>query len=236
MKQIYYINQNAIMKLMNLAGIKEKIKKGINTGTDRVLSAKLKDELGLNQPSMATLQNLSQDSDLDANLNSFFTPVNSTFLSSRDYKNIQNWALMFIIGVSVILFILFFSLILPHKNYSNAQFGSQVIVKGKNINNRDKIATTTTNSDSRQTNEELSVENIILASAPTQQLVQRSPLLKSNSVTLMEYKIRSGDTIEKVAHRFYGSSSYNNIQKIKMANHINNARLLQIGQKVIIPM
>ncbi|MDA0772614.1 MAG: LysM domain-containing protein [Cyanobacteria bacterium] len=221
---------------MNLAGIKEKIKKGINTGTDRVLSAKLKDELGLNRPSMATLQNLSQDSDLEANLNSFFTPVNSTFLSSRDYKNIQNWALMFIIGVSVVLFILFFSLILPHKNYSNTQFGSQVIVKGKNINNQDKIATGTADTIPDKANEELSVENIILASAPTQELVKRSPLLSSNSVTLMEYKIRSGDTIEKVASKFYGSSSYNNIQKIKMANHISNARLLQIGQTVIVPM
>lgn len=221
---------------MNLAGIKEKIKKGINTGTDRVLSAKLKDELGLNRPSMEALKNLSQHSDLDTNLNSFFTPVNSTFLSSRDYKNIQNWALMFIIGVSVVLFILFFSLILPHKNYSNAQFGSQVIVKGKSINTKDKIATDIIDSIPEETNEELSVENIILATAPTQELVKRSPLLKSNSVTLMEYKIRSGDTIERVASKFYGSSSYDNIQKIKMANHINNARLLQIGQTVIIPM
>lgn len=221
---------------MNLSGIKEKIKKGINSGTDKVLSAKLKDELGLNQPSLETLQTLSQDTDIDADLNAFFKPVNSTFLSSRDYKNIQNWALMLIIGVSVILFILFFSLILPHKDYSNAQAGSEVIVKGKNLNNKKTKLVEVQAEDEEEPNEELSVENIVLAAAPTQQLVKRSPLLNSENVTLMEYKIRSGDTLEKVAYKFYGSSSYNNIQKIKMANKINNARLIQIGQSIIVPM
>lgn len=221
---------------MNLAGIKEKIKQGINSGTDRVLSAKLKDELGFNKPSLETLHTLSQNSDLDTDLNSFFKPVNSTFLSSRDYKNIQNWALMFIIGVSAILFILFFSLILPHKDYSNAQAGSQVIVKGKNLDNKKTRIVETSIEDPEEENEELDVEDIVLASAPTQELAQKSPLLKSSTVTLMEHTIRSGDTIENIAVKFYGSSSYNNIEKIKIANRINNARLLQVGRKLTIPL
>ncbi|MDD9898724.1 MAG: LysM peptidoglycan-binding domain-containing protein [Candidatus Melainabacteria bacterium] len=221
---------------MKLAStIKDKIKKGIDRGTDKVLSAKLKDELGLNQPSLATLQTLSQTSDVDANLNSFFKPVSSTFLSSRDYKRIQNWAVTFIVIVSVALMILFFSLILPNKDYSNALAGSQVIVKGKKIN-ANKVVESKADEDVKQPNEELGIENIVLANAPTQELARRSPLVNSGSVTLMEYKIRSGDTLERVASKFYGSSSYENVQKIKTANKIANARLIQIGQNLIIPM
>ena len=221
---------------MKLAStIKDKIKKGIDRGTDKVLSAKLKDELGLNQPSLATLQTLSQTSDVDANLNSFFKPVSSTFLSSRGYKRIQNWAVTFIVIVSVALMILFFSLILPNKDYSNALAGSQVIVKGKKIN-ANKVVESKADEDVKQPNEELGIENIVLANAPTQELARRSPLVNSGSVTLMEYKIRSGDTLERVASKFYGSSSYENVQKIKTANKIANARLIQIGQNLIIPM
>jgi nucleoid-associated protein YgaU len=221
---------------MKLASIKDKIKKGINRGTSKVIPARLKDELGLTQPSLATLQTLSQTSDVDANLNSFFTPVSSTFLSSRDYKRIQNWALGIIIVVSLALMILFFSLILPSKDYSNALADSQVIVKGKTITEEKKIIETQETDEIKEPNEELSIENIILASAPTQELARQSPLVNGGSVTLMEYKIRSGDTLERVASKFYGSSSYENIQKIKMANQIANARLIQVGQNLIIPM
>lgn len=226
---------------MNLSAIKDKIKQGISSGTDRILSAKLKDELGFNKPTIDTLQILSQSPTLENDLNSFFQPVNSTFLSSKDYKNIQNWALIFIGIISAALILLFSSLIAPHKNYSNSLEDSQVIVKGSKLNDsqmtgkRNKIieATKETNTGA---NEDLTVENIILEETATEDLAKNSPLLQSDHVTVIDYQVKTGDTLETVAQKFYGSNKYENIQKIKAANKISNAKSLRVGQKLIVPM
>ncbi len=224
---------------MNLYTIKDKIKQGINTGADRLLSAKLKDELGLNKPTLDTLQILSQSPNLDSDLNSFFQPVHSTFLSSKDYKKIQNWALIFIGVILAALVFLFFVLISPHKNYDNSLKDSQIIVKGSKINdpksNRNKIVEVESQNNTTA-DEDLTVENIVLEKNTAENLAQNSPLLQSENVTLMEHQIRPGDTLETVAKKFYGSSKYENIQKIKAANKITNARGLQVGQKIIIPI
>ncbi len=226
---------------MNLSAIKDKIKQGISSGTDRILSAKMKDELGFNKPTIDTLQILSQSPNLDSDLNSFFQPVNSTFLSSKDYKNIQNWALIFIGVISTALVLLFFSLISPHKNYSNALEDSQVIVRGSDVNepknkNAKRSKIVETNSEASRADEDLTVENIVLEQTAAEDLAQNSPLLQSENVTLIDYQIRTGDTLETIAKRFYGSNRYENVQKIKAANKINNTKLLRVGQKIMVPM
>lgn len=224
---------------MNLSAIKDKIKQGISSGTDRILSAKMKDELGFNKPTLDTLQILSQSPNLDSDLNSFFQPVNSTFLSSKDYKNIQNWALIFIGVILAALILLFFSLISPRKNYSNALKDSQVIVKGSDVNEpkstqqHNKIVT----ADNKATaDEDLTVENIVLEKTAAEDLALNSPLLQSENVTIIDYQIKPGDTLETIAKRFYGSNRYENIQKIKAANKISNTKLLRVGQKIMVPM
>lgn len=225
---------------MNLSAIKDKIKQGISSGTDRILSAKMKDELGFNKPTIDTLQILSQSPNLDSDLNSFFQPVNSTFLSSKDYKNIQNWALIFIGVISAALVLLFFSLISPHKNYSNALEDSQIIVKGSDVNEpknaKPSKIVEASNETNKGTDEDLTVENIILEQTAAEDLAQNSPLLQSENVTLIDYQIKAGDTLETIAKRFYGSNRYENVQKIKAANKINNTKLLRAGQKIMIPM
>ena len=226
---------------MNLSAIKDKIKQGISSGTDRILSAKLKDELGFNKPTIDTLQILSQSPNLENDLNSFFQPVNSTFLSSKDYKNIQNWALIFIGLISATLVLLFSSLIAPHKNYSNSLEDSQIVVKGSNLNDKkisnrkNKIIETGQETNSGAS-EDLTVENIILEETVTEDLAKNSPLLQSDNVTVIDYQIKAGDTLETIAQKFYGSNKYENVQKIKAANKISNARLLRAGQKLIVPM
>ncbi len=237
---------------MNYESIKKKIKQGINAGADKFLSSKVKDELGLNKPTLDSLQVLSQGQGLDNDLNTFFKPVSSNFLSSRDYKNIQTWSIVIISALIAVLVFLFFILITPHKDYSNSLKDTEIIVNGNKINSEDelkeKIAQPTLDSEQQEADpdEELKVENIPLAKTDSKALAKKSPILqmkksapvknssstKSNS---SEYHIKSGDTLEIIATKFYGNSDPSSVDKIKVANKIRDVRLLQIGQKIIIP-
>ncbi len=49
------------------------------------------------------------------------------------------------------------------------------------------------------------------------------------------YVVQSGDTLERIARRFYGSGSPTLISKIQRANDMRNPDSLQIGQKLVIP-
>ncbi len=51
-----------------------------------------------------------------------------------------------------------------------------------------------------------------------------------------EYIVQSGDTMESISRRFYGSYSPEKIDKIMQANGMSNPNKLAIGQKLIIPM
>lgn len=51
-----------------------------------------------------------------------------------------------------------------------------------------------------------------------------------------EYTVQSGDTMESISRRFYGSYSPEKINKIMQANGMTNPNKLAIGQKLIIPM
>ena len=50
------------------------------------------------------------------------------------------------------------------------------------------------------------------------------------------YTVQSGDTLENIIIRFYGSYSKDREQAIKNVNHMSNPNALSIGQKLIIPL
>jgi LysM repeat protein len=224
---------------MNFSNIKSKLKNKINDGADKYLSAKLKDELGLSKPTIESLQALSEGPNIGDEINTFYKPVDSTFLNAKDYKNINKWSTIFIVILTIVLVFLFFSMIMPQKNYSNSFANSQIMVGGNLINKvkepEAKIVEELSVEDEEPT-EELIIENIKVNEEDTNNLAKSSPLLKSQAVSIVEYTIRSGDTLELIAQKFYGNSSPNFVDRIKIANKIRDVRLIQIGQKLIIPM
>jgi len=229
------------MRAMEFSSISNKIKDKLNEGADKFLSTKVKEELGFNKPTLDSLYTLSQDQGLDDNLNDFYKPVNTTFLSQRQYKKMKNWALILIVIVSIMLLLLFISMVVPHQNFKEDFKGAQIFVKGSELTKpKDKIAEANLEEDAQdETNKHngLEVRDITVASNEmAESLAQSSPLLKSQELELSKYKIRSGDTLEKIALRFYGSSTPKSIDKIKVANKIRNVRLLRVGQEILIPM
>lgn len=222
---------------MNFSNIKSKLQDQLNSGADKYLSAKIKDELGLSKPTIESLHALSDNPGIEDDLNTFYKPVNSTFLSTKDYKNIQKWAITLIVLITIALVFLFFSMIIPQKDYSNAIKNSQIVVDG-NALYEDQIEAKIEEEelDENEVNEELQVENISLETTSAEALAQSSPLLQSDAVTLVEYSIKRGDTLETIAMRFYGNAFPDSVDKIKVANKIRNVRLIQVGQNIIIPM
>lgn len=51
-----------------------------------------------------------------------------------------------------------------------------------------------------------------------------------------EYTVKSGDTLESIVIRFYGSFDMRKVNAIQNANKMANPNALSIGQKLIIPM
>lgn len=52
----------------------------------------------------------------------------------------------------------------------------------------------------------------------------------------MTYTIKSGDTLETIAVKYYGIASQANVAKIQRANDIKNPHSIQIGQTITIPL
>ena len=50
------------------------------------------------------------------------------------------------------------------------------------------------------------------------------------------YIVQSGDTVENIMIRFYGSFSPEKAKAVQQANNLKNLNKLQIGQELIIPM
>ena len=50
------------------------------------------------------------------------------------------------------------------------------------------------------------------------------------------YTVQSGDTVESIMIRFYGSYSPEKAKIVQQANNLSNLNKLQIGQKLTIPM
>ena len=58
-----------------------------------------------------------------------------------------------------------------------------------------------------------------------------------NALTESEvYTVQSGDTVESILIRFYGSYSVDKAKALQEANNLKNLNRLQIGQKLTIPM
>jgi len=51
-----------------------------------------------------------------------------------------------------------------------------------------------------------------------------------------EYTVKSGDTLESIVIRFYGSFDLSKVNAIQAANKMANPNALSIGQRLIIPM
>ena len=225
---------------MEFSSISNKIKDKLNEGADKFLSTKVKEELGFNKPSIESLYTLSQNQNMEEGLNDFYKPVNTTFLSQRQYKKIKNWVLVLIVIISILLIMLFISMVIPHQNFKEDFKGAQIFVKGSNIapEPEAKIAEAKLDDpEAEKKNKGLEVSDIIVAPETTAEaLAQSSPLLKNPDLELTKYKVQSGDTLEKIALRFYGNSYPKSTDKIKVANKIRNVRLLRVGQEIIIPM
>lgn len=54
--------------------------------------------------------------------------------------------------------------------------------------------------------------------------------------TQQTYTVKSGDTLESIIVRFYGSFDLSKVSLIKEANKLSNPNALSIGQKLVIPM
>lgn len=52
----------------------------------------------------------------------------------------------------------------------------------------------------------------------------------------MTYTIKSGDTLETIAVKYYGVASQANVAKIQRANNITNPHNIQIGQTITVPL
>ncbi len=58
----------------------------------------------------------------------------------------------------------------------------------------------------------------------------------SSIPTSQTYTVQSGDTLESIIIRFYGSFDMKKVNLIKEANNMSNPNALSIGQKLTIPM
>ena len=93
----------------------------------------------------------------------------------------------------------------------------------------------------------LLLTSIIGASVKSDTKAVKSTDVKNEKVNIMpaggsvaskfeKYVVQSGDTIESIQVRFYGSYSPEKAQAIQKANNMKNINKLQIGQELIIPM
>lgn len=220
---------NLQTKDSKLEKIKESIKRTLLGTAGGILSPDIQKELGMQEtpeqaaPPVQTNNYQTahiEAQDLEGQLNSIWNPIESQTLSNQESKKIKYGVITGIVIASIFLLSLLVLLIVPNNKEFNFSEESLVVVDGNEVAG-DK--------------EELNVEDIELGNGIDDDTVKESPLLQSQSMSIVEYHISSGDTLETIARKFYGSGSYDNIQKIKVANNIRNSRLLQIGQKLIIP-
>ncbi len=58
----------------------------------------------------------------------------------------------------------------------------------------------------------------------------------SVAVSEEKYEVKSGDTLDKIAYRFYGKYDTQKIDEIQKLNNITDPSSLQIGQVILIPV
>ena len=63
-----------------------------------------------------------------------------------------------------------------------------------------------------------------------------APASTDEIINNMTYTIKSGDTLETIAVKYYGVASQANVAKIQRANNITNPHNIQIGQTITVPL
>lgn len=63
-----------------------------------------------------------------------------------------------------------------------------------------------------------------------------STTTQNPNVKTEKYAIAQGDTLEKVALRFYGTADPSKIEQIQTVNNMDDPNKLQIGQELLIPL
>lgn len=218
------------MYSMNVTNIKGQIKKTFLKGAKKFLSPELREEFGVDQTTYA-----DKGSSYDDTLNSFWDPVQTNNLTKRDTRKIAFWGIFAIVTLSIMLMALFFVLISPAQQHSKIDENTTLVVNGENVENK---IIEHNEEDLEVEKDPVKVENIKTEDSAEEEdaAIKESPLLKSqDAANVAEYHLQYGDTLETVCTKFYGSYSYEKIQKLKTANNIVNPRSLQIGQKLIIP-
>ena len=226
---------------MTAGNIFSNLRRKVISKANHMLSDEVKEELGLKKYHHSSDSGLNKDTQIN-----YFQPVDSQLINNQEAKILRSVAIVVILLLVVFIGFLFFKLIAPSDNYINDREGITVVdgaTVHKDIPTEDKEVLNPKVSELKEMKEEqsdLNIEDIKVASPeetkdPAKELA-KSPLLKSESaIQLVEYRVQSGDTLDRIAKRFYGSGSLENVNKIKTANKIRNARYLQIGQKLIIP-
>ncbi len=84
-------------------------------------------------------------------------------------------------------------------------------------------------------------EEIIVQQAPKTNVAvigaDNQPVATQNqSLSEEKYEVKSGDTLDKIAYRFYGKYDVEKIDAIQKLNNITNPSTLQIGQVILIPV
>ena len=203
-------------------------KRTVRKNADRFLSPEIQDELGIS--------NKVQASDVTDDFNTFWSPVQANVLaSSNQAEKISAWVIGAVAVLCIVLLVAIFSLVAPNSKSFSTNEGNVVVVDGesKTISKEPKKATNKTVEE--MTSEEINVQNIVVSSEDLSEVASKSPMLSSGSASVMEYKVRNGDTLERICVKFYGEYNSELIQKLKLANNIRNARYLRVGQKLIIP-
>ena len=59
---------------------------------------------------------------------------------------------------------------------------------------------------------------------------------EAKKLTTETYTVQSGDNLESIVIRFYGSYSSKNAEKIQKANNLTNPNQLRLGQTLTIPL
>ncbi len=72
----------------------------------------------------------------------------------------------------------------------------------------------------------------VTAVSVTPSTEMEDPIVESTA----EYRVRSGDTLEKIAYRFYGNGSPSKVDKIQIANNLRSPHHIRAGQKLVIPI
>jgi LysM repeat protein len=58
---------------------------------------------------------------------------------------------------------------------------------------------------------------------------------QSSAIRTNKYVIKSGDTLESVSYKYYGTYSPSKVAKIQELNNISNPNRIKIGQEILLP-